>query len=280
MSGTLERRMPTETVVRALMNYAVPGGPKPRFHANDQRLDTVPLDPRDVSVTDARTLDDPPRLDREGLALVRLPTRVAQWRDRDEVAAIYPDEVMDFIKALTGADAVVISGPPSLRFGERSHEAGTLDNSNAARLIHSDTSDASSGDFSVQCNPHPDRRVRRVAHHNIWRTFSGAPQDVPLAMCDARSVAPGDIVLAEAAFDRGGEIVWTFEAVLLRHNPAHRWLYFSNMEPDEVLVFKRHDTEADAPSMVPHSAFTDPTAPDDAAPRASIEARTISYWYE
>lgn len=267
-------------IVRASVNYALASAFKPRFHANDHGLDTVPLDPRVLPIIDARYLADPPTLEREGLTIMRMPTAVADWRDSAQVAAIHPAEVIAFAQALTGADAVVMSGPASLRFGERSPEAGSRDNSNAARLIHSDTSHSASFDFAEASNPYPERKIRRVAQHNIWRTFSGAPQDVPLAMCDARSVADGDVILAEAAFDRQGKIIWSFEAVLLRYNPAHRWLYYSNMDPEEVLVFKRHDTDTGKPCMVPHTGFTDPSAPADAIPRASVEVRTIAYWYD
>jgi hypothetical protein len=81
-------------------------------------------------------------------------------------------------------------------------------------------------------------------------------------------------------FDRDGRVQWSFEALLLRYSPAHRWCFFSDMTPDEVLVFKRHDTDSREPSGVPHSAFSDPRAPADCAPRASVEMRTIAYWFE
>ena len=262
------------------MNYTRQTGETPRFHANDHSLDTVPLDPRRVRIVDARKLTDPPRLDREGAELLSMPSTVADFRDADEVAAVYSGEIERFITELTAADAVVVAGPGILRFSERSPEAGTRDNSDAARLVHSDTSQATGEAFTRDNDPHPGRRLRRTQHHNIWRTFSTPPQDMPLALCDARTVAPDDIVLAEAAFDRDGRIEWAFEAMLFRFSPRHRWFYFSDMCRDEVIVFKRHDSDPDSPRWVPHSAFTDPTAGDDVEPRASIEMRTISYWYD
>lgn len=47
---------------------------------------------------------------------------------------------------------------------------------------------------------------------------------------------------------------------------------------DEVLVFKGHDSDARYASGVPHSAFLDPTAPDHAVPRESIEARVFAFF--
>ena len=47
-------------------------------------------------------------------------------------------------------------------------------------------------------------KVARYAHYNVWRAFSGAPQDVPLALCDRRSVARDDLIVADAIFDPPG----------------------------------------------------------------------------
>ena len=55
---------------------------------------------------------------------------------------------------------------------------------------------------------------------------------------------------------------------------------FSDMTPDEVLVFKRWDTDAGKARYVPHTAFTDPSVGSDSEPRASVEMRTLAYWYE
>lgn len=261
------------------VNYAVPGDGKPRFHAKDSSLDTFGYDPRVMTITDARTLHDAPCLDREGFALLHMPTQVRDFRDIAHVNAVHPGEIQRFIAGLTDADAVAVSGPATLRFGDASPDADRQAHSKTARLIHSDTSEAAADDFTVQSNPFPDRRVRRVMHHNIWRTFSPPPQDAPLALCDYRTVDPGDVIHADAAFDNAaGEIVWTFEAFLFRYNPAHRWYYYPNMTADDVLVFKRFDSDRTTPWFVPHTAFSDRSF-DRPVPRASVEMRTISYWY-
>lgn len=263
----------------AEINYAGAMDTRPRFHANDHSLDRLRLDPRVVPITDARALGDPPSLAREGIGLFTCPSEVTEFRNADEVARVHPGEIQRFMLELTGADAVVVTGHAVLRFAERSPEAGTRDNSRAARFIHIDTSDSTAEQFARDAAPKDARAIRRVAQHNIWRTFSGPPQDVPLTVCDARTVAPQDLVPADAMFDRDGKVVWSFEALLVRYNPAHRWLFFRDMTPDEVIVFKRHDTDPREPHHVPHSAFTDPHAPANCTPRASVEMRTIAYWY-
>ena len=275
MQDTITRSVP------ASVNYAIPRGGVNRFHAQNSSLDTFTYDPREMEMINGRALADPPRLDREGFALLHMPSEVADFRNQDAVMAAHPDEITRFIAALGDADAVVIAGPPALRFGDKASARDKAAHSKTARLVHSDTFETASADFTAQFNPHPERRLIRCEHHNIWRTFSPPPQDLPLALCDFRSVSPDHIIRAEAAFDNPqGEVTWSFEAMIFRHDPRHRWVYFSDMTRDEVLVFKRHDSDRSRPWFVPHTAFEDPTAPPDAQARASIEIRTISYWYE
>jgi hypothetical protein len=62
-------------------------------------------------------------------------------------------------------------------------------------------------------------------------------EDYPLALCDARSLKPTDLVDTERrAQDHTGEIQ------LAVHNPAQRWYYYPDMRPDEVLLFKTFDS--------------------------------------
>jgi hypothetical protein len=55
---------------------------------------------------------------------------------------------------------------------------------------------------------------RRYEFIDVWRPIRGPLRDAPLAMCDARSVSPGDLVASDLIYhDRKGEIY------LMRHNP-------------------------------------------------------------
>ena len=68
------------------------------------------------------------------------------------------------------------------------------------------------------------------------------------------------------------------EAYLLMHNPAHRWLYYRDMRPDELLIFRGYGNEPTWRAGVPHSAFDDPSCPPGAPPRVSIEARVYAIY--
>ncbi|RKF22579.1 hypothetical protein D6851_05000 [Altericroceibacterium spongiae] len=266
--------------VEGRLFYSKDTGQIESFHANDLSLDTVQKEAHDVAITDARSLAEPPQLDQNGFELFTMPSVITDWRDTDRVNALHPDEIAAFVKKITGADEVLVTGPPILRWGERSKEAGTRNNSYAARLVHSDSYFTAAKEQTIENNPRPDCKVKRCAHHNVWRTFSGPPIDVPLTICDAQSVSDDDVIEASAAFDVDGKVIWRLPSMNFRYSPGHRWYYFSGMTPDEVLVFKRWDTDAGRARYVPHTAFTDPSVGETSEPRASVEMRTFAYWYE
>ncbi len=99
---------------------------------------------------------------------------------------------------------------------------------------------------------------KRFIISSFWRTFSPPPQDCPLALCDGRSVRDDegtpnvlwvvdDIPQGEALFapmdDAGNPIA----AAIFRHNPDHRWWYFSNMTRDEPCSSSSMTATAPAP---------------------------------
>jgi hypothetical protein len=254
---------------------------RPRYHANDTSRDVLVLETRPITIEDARTRTVPASLEREGFTLVAHQSTVADFLNPAAVAAVHPTEIEKLIVGLSGADRVIVNPHGVLRFGERSPDSGRLNNSRPARFVHIDVSNATAAIFAERSRPKDiDRRVRRFAHYNVWRVLTPPPQDVPLAVCDARSVEPADLVAADAVFDNPGEAEWSFEGLVIRYNPQHRWSYFADMTRDEVLVFKTHDTDRAQPSQVPHSAFNDPSCPQSVPPRASIEMRAIAYWFD
>ena len=253
---------------------------RPKFHANDLSRDVLNVMPRAVEIEDARHRVSPPALDVEGFCLRAHHSGVHDFRDPTEIERVHVEEIRQLLLAVSGADHVHVTGSGVLRFGERSKESGAHNNSRPARFVHVDVSDATAKTFYERSRPDNGREVRRAAQYNVWRVLTPPPQDVPLAVCDARSLAPGDLIPADAIFDKGGAIAFSFEAWLLRHNARQRWLYFSNMSPDEVLIFKTHDTDPAAAHCVPHGAFDDLNCPANAAPRASIEMRGTAYWFE
>jgi hypothetical protein len=259
----------------AVINYAARIAERQRYFANDHSQDTVVIDGQLMPLSDGRAAVT--TLDREGFRIVDHRSIVADFQDSDAVAAFHPAEIAALVKAETGADEVLITAPGILRFSEASGRAGSLDNSMPARFVHIDASAETSAGFAIRSLPE-GRVFQRYAHFNIWRSFSGAPQDVPLAVCDAGSVSPGDLLPADAVFDPpGGAPEWSFESWLVAHNPAHRWHWFPDMTRDEAIIFKTSDSMFSNP--VPHVAFDNISVPAHCHPRASIEMRAVAYWF-
>src|SRR5580765_1465964 len=207
---------------------------RPCYHANDASRDRLEIVPVPMPIRDARGTGA--SLDEAGFTLVAHRSAIADFDDRALVERSYRGEVMELIGALSGADLVIGNGPAIPRFSERSPRSGKLDNSRPARFAHVDVSDATAAEFARRAAP-AGRTVRRVVHFNVWRCVSPPPQDVPLAVCDARSLAATDLIAADAIFDSPGKPEWSFEGIVVAHSPAHRWHWFSDMTADEALVF-------------------------------------------
>jgi hypothetical protein len=125
----------------------------------------------------------------------------------------------------------------------------------------------------------------RFAIINVWRNIADEPVATrPLALCDAQSVHPEDLVVFEIHYeDRVGENYFA------KHAPRHCWYYYPELTRDEVVLIKQWDSAgnvarskgalADAQGVGDpctfsfHSAFTDSSAPPDAPDRWSIEVR-------
>ena len=127
---------------------------------------------------------------------------------------------------------------------------------------------------------------RRYAIINVWRNIAETPVAThPLALCDAQSVAPEDLVVFEIHYqDRIGENYFA------KHAPQHAWFYYPAMTRNEALLIKQWDSagplarsggeQGDSAQSSPctfsfHSSFTDNDTPTDAPERWSIEVRCI-----
>jgi hypothetical protein len=266
--------------VTGKLGFSEPMSARAKFHANDISRDVLNVVPRSVRIDDARCWPVPPTLDVEGFCLRPHHSSMRDFRDPGEIERVHVEEIRQLLLAASGADHVNVSGSGILRFGERSRECGQHNNSRPARFVHIDVTDTTAASFYARFRPDNGRRLRRSAQYNVWRVLTPAPQDVPLAVCDARSVAQGDLIAADAIFDKDGVIAFSFEAWLLRHSPGQRWAYFSNMSPDEALIFKTNDTDPAAAHCVAHGAFDNPDCPAEVPPRISLEMRGSAYWFE
>lgn len=271
--------------VEATVNYLGDMTEQPVFNVVDFSKTNIKLRPETVRITDARALETAPSLDTEGFALVSHKSALSNFRDSDELERVYLPEIADLIKAVTGASVVISSPGPIARYADRKDEAAAKGTADAARFAHTDYSDVSARDHFLPQLMDPDeafRRFRRITVYQTWRALSGPYQDVPLTVTDGRTVRKSDMVTSLTVL--GTEYTGThaenssFEFSLCRYHPDHRWYYFSQMRPDEVLIFKGYDFDPEQPSRLFHTAFDDPSAPAGTPPRASVEARAFAFF--
>lgn len=229
---------------------------------------------RRVPVRDGRTEAGSLSLDRNGFVLVDHPTRVTDFFDEQQIAAVYYPEIERLIGEVSGARRVVLFDH-TLRTGDRVEQQ--------ARLIREPVLSAHN-DYTEWSGPQRVREIlpaeaesllqRRFAIIQVWRAINRTIESSPLAVADAGSVSPEDFLVAERRYpNRVGQ---TYR---LMYNERHRWYYFPRMRRDEALVFKVYDSEKDGRArFTPHTSFDDPTSPPGAAPRQSIEARALAFF--
>jgi len=270
--------------VEATINYVAPMTYRPKFHAQDHGRDNLRFDPHRVTITNARQLRDPPTLEREGLTIAPQRTAIRDFRDEAEVREKYPREIETLICELTGAKrAKMLGGGGVVRYTERSPYYKTGMNTQPARFPHVDFTPNTSPGLSDNVFGSKAEKLepgQRLVGYNVWRVVSEPPQDVPLAVVDARTVARADLIPADGVYDQGDDpSKWMeLEAYVVCHNTAHRWIYYRDMRPDEVLIFRGYDNGPTWRAGVPHSAFDDPSCPAGAPPRVSIEARVYAIY--
>lgn len=261
------------------LNYMTPMPARPRYLAYDpepgEARSNMTADPHLVPIYDMRPIQHELDLDREGFDLVEHRSAVQDFWDDDEVRRVYYPEAIEFIKAHTGASRVFIFDHLQRRRVPGLRDYSRNGPRQPASRVHVDHT-ARSGPQRVR-DLIPDEAEEllkgRVQVVNMWRPIRGPLRDSPLALCDARTVDPHDLVESDLVYkQRVGE---TYSVT---YNPAHRWFYAPELHRDEALLLKIMDSKTDGRArFMPHTAFTDPTTPPDAFPRESIELRTLVF---
>jgi hypothetical protein len=269
----------TSAEVRAALTFITPQDTKPAFHsaAYTGGAPRVFFDTErhTVAIQDLRPLAGALSLDHEGFELLRHQTAVRDLYDDDAVENAYYPEIEELLRAVTGASRVVVFDATRRSDGG----AGAVNRDGLrgpASRVHVDYT-AKSGPQRVKDLLGAAEAARlaasgaRIIQINVWRPIRGPVERSPLALADASTVRPQDLIATDQVFpDRVGEIY------LLAHHPAQRWYYAPLMTADEVLLIKGWDSLDDGRArFTPHGAFDLPDTPADAAARESIEVRTL-----
>ncbi|MGD9597734.1 MAG: CmcJ/NvfI family oxidoreductase [Steroidobacteraceae bacterium] len=255
------------------LRHVLPGAGKPRAYTFDpppgEPEISADFEMRTVEVRDLRPLAGQLSLDREGFQLAAAPTRPGNFDDAEWVRRVcYPDTTALLLR-ITGATRALVFD----------HTVRRRDAHAPRRPVYN-----AHVDFTAVSGPRRVRELlrgdpaeltrRRHAIINVWRPIVGPLHDAPLALADAASVAPRDLVPTDLVYpDRIGEYY------LLQYNPSQRWYYAPAMQAHEALLLKNYDSAGNGPARFsPHAAFDEPGSPADAPARASIELRALVFY--
>jgi hypothetical protein len=225
-------------------------------------------DEREVRIEDARGRESEFTLDRNGFALVKAPTAVADFYDPEELKRVYYPEVERLLREQLGASRVFV-------FDHNVRNAGRAGVAIPSRQVHNDhTVNSAPRRVRNHLGAEADELLKhRFGVVNVWRPIRGPVLDSPLALCDARTFSDDDLIASDLVYAhvRG-------ETSRVEYKPSHRWYYFSEMQADEALLIRIHDSANDGRARLSfHTSFENPLAPG-APPRESIEVRTLVFF--
>ena len=227
-----------------------------------------------VSIEDGRATGEDFSLDREGFQLVPHQSAVTDFYSDDEIEATYNREVEDLVARATGAGRVVVFDHTRRSDSQKMQSEKTI--REPAWFVHNDYTERSARQRvrDLLGEEAEELLQRRFAIINVWRSMSGTVESSPMALCDARSIDPADLIASERrAKGRVGEVQQAL------YNAGQRWVCFPRMSEGEALLIKVFDAAEDGRARLTiHTAFEDPTTPKGAPPRESIETRTFAFF--
>ena len=230
----------------------------------------------DVVIGDARAMAGQLDLDRQGIVFMRHPTAVRDFYDDDEVRRVYYPEMEALVLSVTGAGKAVIFDH-TIRVDDEEKQARFKVRA-PVKGVHNDFTTRSAPRRVRDLLPADEAEARlkkRYGSINVWRPVRGPVETKPLVICGYESIDDEDWIAAERHYPDGriGGIYY------LVHNPKQRWYYFPRMERDEVVLLKCFDSLTDGTARwTAHGSFDDPNSRPDAAPRESIEIRTLMFF--
>ncbi|PCH43517.1 hypothetical protein WOLCODRAFT_144548 [Wolfiporia cocos MD-104 SS10] len=235
-------------------------------------------DRHQVEIENIRGKEDSVTLDTAGFQFFRRAATHKAFTNDAEVEREYYPESIELIKELTGASRAVIFDH-TIRRRRPDETEDSPQKRQPVPQVHVDQTTASAVARVHRHLPPSDAPAllrRRFQIINLWRPIGKPAYEWPLALCDFRTVdTKADLVPVTLKYaDRNGEIM------NVKYNPSHKWKYLKNMEPDELVLIKCFDSKTDDGTALctPHTAFSDPTTPEGAPLRESIEVRFLVFY--
>ena len=201
MSQVLERNAAPESIdqIEATLNYIVDDGSKiftvtAGPGGSDVRSGGTP-DARRVTIHNGRPHAKDFALERDGFRFVRHDTQVGDFFDEAEIKRTYYPEMEALIKAESGAKRVVVfdhtlrTADDALRESKKIREV--------VRRVHNDYTEWSGPQRVRDLLPDEADELlkRRFAIIQVWRPIRHPVETHPLAIADARSISPDNLVI-------------------------------------------------------------------------------------
>jgi hypothetical protein len=227
-----------------------------------------------VEIGDVRQSSRPLRLEVEGASMLRHRSDVQRFYDEEELRHVGYPETAELLRSVTGAADVVVFDHNIRGRADRAKAPTTGAVRPPVFHIHTDFTGKSARVRAAAVLGTTAVSGQRMAAINVWRPIAEPLRDCPLAVCDASSVEKRDLLATDLLYpDRTGQIYY------VAFNPAHRWYYASDMQTDEVWIFKNYDSAADGRARsTPHTAFVDPTHHPLVTARESVEFRAFAFF--
>ena len=273
----LQEPMPAAEV-HGTLTFITPQAEKPSFHSSALTGGAPKIffqtEKHLVPIHDMRPIAEDADIDHEGFELLRHKTEVTDLYDDAAVEGPYYAELRELLRRRFGATWVMIFD--ATRRSDAPQGARNPDGLRGpASRVHVDYTPKSGpqrvkdvlGEAEAKRLAEAGARIIQI---NVWRPIKGPVKRSPLALADASTVAPEELVATDQVFpDRVGEIY------SVAYGPNQRWYFAPEMTTDEVLLIKGWDSQDDGRArFTPHGAFDLPDS-EDAPARESIEVRTL-----
>lgn len=251
-----------------------------------------------IQVENVRKLSQRPETSREGYQLVNFHTSVAEEHFLDAslpenkavIKDVYLEECRKLVQDASGAAEAY---PYVYRVRNQERSIADVDKADfhkdSVPIAHVDRDHLTAparlrSSLGEEKAENLLRKYKRFGSMNVWRPVKNVVQKWPLVLIDHHAVPDWDYDTHmlrlhsnnddNRVSDRGAKNHET----LLKYDEGNRYVYASNMSPDEAWLF--YAFHSDPKMAVPHSAFWDDSTSPDAPTRWSIEARVWVFFDE
>lgn len=260
--------------VETSINYARPTTQVALMDDANKENVRIDLIAQNVTIFDARPEMENFKLERNAFQYASLDSKLKNVLDTQEIHSVYYREIADLVRGVTGAEHVSV-------FGEavRSGKPGVYEGSRTPVFNAHVDYDRNTAQHIAQKMAPEDRADRYLKGRwmiiNIWRPLKTVYRN-PLAIADGSTMSLDDLQLCLLTASVSG--VTPAYGLNICSNPKHRWYYLSEMQPNELLLFKMVDSDPEAVQWGAHTSFEIPNTPAEAPPRESIEVRCVAYF--